>query len=105
FCWRTPHPPRLPLFPYPTLFRSASQLRDFRHRHGLTAEGEEPETDVDLRDEIEAEIEAELGEPEPEEEEGATDEGEGDDAADNGDRKSTRLNSSHDQISYAVFCL
>jgi hypothetical protein len=57
----------------------ASQLRDFRSRHGLTAEGEEPDPDVDLRDEIEAEIEAELGEPEPEEEEGATDEGEGDD--------------------------
>ena len=57
----------------------ASQLRDFRHRHGLTAEGEEPDPDLDLRDEIEAEIEAELGEPEPEEEEGATDEGEGDD--------------------------
>src|SRR3954470_17671552 len=56
---------------------SASQLRDFRQRHGLTAEGEEPVGDVDLRDEIEAEIEAELGEPEPEEEEGATDEGEG----------------------------
>src|SRR2546430_12201918 len=30
--------------------------------------------------------------------------GEGDDAAD-ADRKSTRLNSSHSQISYAVFCL
>jgi hypothetical protein len=59
----------------------ASQLRDFRHRHGLTAEGEEPAADVDLRDEIEAEIEAELGEPEPEEEEeeGATDEGAGED--------------------------
>jgi hypothetical protein len=58
----------------------ASQLRDFRSRHGLTGEGEEPDPDVDLRDEIEAEIEAELGEPEPEEEEeeGATDEGEGD---------------------------
>jgi hypothetical protein len=56
---------------------SASQLRDFRQRHGLTAEDEEPATDVDLRDEIEAEIEAELGEPE--EEEGATDEGERDD--------------------------
>jgi hypothetical protein len=56
----------------------ASELRDFRHRHGLTAEGEEPESDLDLRDEIEAEIEAELGEPEPEEEEGATDEDEGD---------------------------
>jgi hypothetical protein len=62
---------------------SASQLRDFRQRHGLNAEGEEPPADVDLRDEIEAEIEAELGEPEPEEEEGATDEGEGD--ADGGD--------------------
>ena len=56
----------------------ASQLRDFRSRHDLTAEGEEPANDVDLRDEIEAEIEAELDEPEPEEEEGATDEGEGD---------------------------
>jgi hypothetical protein len=58
----------------------ASQLRDFRQRHGLTEEGDEPAADLDLRDEIEAEIEAELGEPdtEPEEEEGATDEGEGD---------------------------
>src|SRR4029077_617508 len=57
---------------------TASQLNDFRQRHGLNAEGEEPSADIDLRDEIEAEIEAELGEPEPEEEEGATDEGEGD---------------------------
>jgi hypothetical protein len=56
----------------------ASQLRDFRSRHGLDAEGEEPANDVDLRDEIEAEIEAELDEPEPEEEEGATDEDDGD---------------------------
>jgi hypothetical protein len=65
----------------------ASQLRDFRSRHDLTAEGEEPDSDVDLRDEIEAEIEAELGEPEPEpeEEEGATDEGEGDDDSDGGE--------------------
>jgi hypothetical protein len=39
---------------------SASQLKDFRRRHGLDAEGEEPASDVDLRDEIEAEIEAEL---------------------------------------------
>jgi hypothetical protein len=67
---------------------SASQLRDFRRRHGLTGEGEEPAADLDLRDEIEAEIEAELSvEPEAEaeeEEEGATDEGEGD--SDEGDR-------------------
>jgi hypothetical protein len=59
-----------------------SQLRDFRNRHGLTGEGDEPDSDVDLRDEIEAEIEAELDEPEAEEEEeeeeeGATDEDEG----------------------------
>src|SRR3954452_8122909 len=60
----------------------ASQLRDFRSRHGLDDEGEEPANDVDLRDEIEAEIEAELDEPEPEEEEGATDEGEGDEDSD-----------------------
>lgn len=46
----------------------ASQLRDFRHRHGLTAEGEEPDSEVDLRDEIEAEIEAAVAE-EPEEDE------------------------------------
>lgn len=52
---------------------SASQLKDFRRRHGLEleGEGEEPETEVDLRDEIEAEIEAELAEPEEAEEEPA----------------------------------
>jgi hypothetical protein len=70
----------------------ASQLRDFRHRHGLTAEGEEPETDLDLRDEIEAEIEAELGEAEAEteEEEGATDEGEGGDEDEDEERGGRR---------------
>jgi hypothetical protein len=68
----------------------ASQLRDFRHRHGLTAEGEEPETDLDLRDEIEAEIEAELGEAEGEEEEGATDEGEDEDEDEDEERGGRR---------------
>jgi hypothetical protein len=61
----------------------AAQLQDFRTRNGLTAEGDEPDSDVDLRDEIEAEIEAELDEPEPEEEEeeeeGLADEADGDD--------------------------
>jgi hypothetical protein len=38
----------------------ASQLRDFRSRHGLDADNEELDSDVDLRDEIEDEIEAEL---------------------------------------------
>ena len=65
---------------------SATELKDFRNRHGLDVEGEEPPAEVDLRDEIEAEIEAELeevgAEPEAEEgeehEEGATDEDAGD---------------------------
>src|SRR3954451_1551645 len=65
----------------------ASPLRDFRSRHGLDAEGEEPASDVALRDEIEAEIEAELEEPEPEEEEGATDEGEGESEEDGGEEQ------------------
>lgn len=59
---------------------STSQLKDFRKRNDLDAEGEEPASDIDLRDEIEAEIEAELAEPEAEEdtaeadEDGSTDE-------------------------------
>src|SRR3954452_16062202 len=63
---------------------SASHLRDFRQRHGLDAEGEEPAAHVDLRDEIEAEIRAEIEAAlEPEEEEDATDEeGDGDGEAD-----------------------
>jgi hypothetical protein len=52
---------------------SASQLKDFRRRHGLELEGEEPDAEVDLRDEIEAEIEAELAEPEPAEAESEED--------------------------------
>jgi hypothetical protein len=70
----------------------ASQLRDFRSRHGLTAEGEEPSNDVDLRDEIEAEIEAELGEPEPEEEEEPSEEGDGesDDDGEGGEERAGR---------------
>ena len=62
---------------------SASQLRDFRRRHGLDAEGEEPASDVDLRDEIEAEIEAELdeaAEPDEEDEEAADEDAEDEDA-------------------------
>ena len=59
---------------------SASQLKDFRRRHGLDAEGEEPASDIDLRDEIEAEIEAELddaGGPEEDEEDADEDDAAG----------------------------
>src|SRR5690349_24237255 len=69
-------PPRSTLFPYTTLFRSPR--RGARaHRQGV-------------RPEVPA------GEAEPLHEQG-------DGRA--GDRKSTRLNSSHVEISYAVFCL
>src|SRR2546422_11231654 len=72
-------PPRSTLFPYTTLFRSLAEL--------------DPETNDDellrrrdaQRDEIVAHLRA--------------------DRHEHGDRKSTRLNSSHGYISYAVFCL
>src|SRR5438034_3865514 len=71
-------PPRSTLFPYTTLFRSVAEgiSRDPGHRGG------------DLH--------------------GAVIVGEGDGAVEadaQQDRKSTRLNSSHTVISYAVFCL
>src|SRR2546428_9537349 len=71
-------PPRSTLFPYTTLFRSRSAL------HALLPLPELPAADGQrLRHQP-----ADRGRPS-----GAA------------DRKSTRLNSSHDQISYAVFCL
>src|SRR2546421_7610560 len=78
-------PPRSTLFPYTTLFRSAVGMERLRkgRRKGIkfdvTAGGKVP---VALKPALCASC------------------GKG-----FGDRKSTRLNSSHDQISYAVFCL
>src|SRR5688572_31379074 len=74
-------PPRSTLFPYTTLFRSEGPGRG-------RADGENPDQ---LRQLVVSLVHAPAG--------GAT-----------GqclvrDRKSTRLNSSHSQISYAVFCL
>src|SRR5256885_3458708 len=73
-------PPRSTLFPYTTLFRSreAEEQRDGPDLHGadLTVPGVEPPH-----------------------------QGGAHEHADNTDRKSTRLNSSHLVISYAVFCL
>src|SRR2546421_6354859 len=70
-------PPRSTLFPYTTLFRScAKELRAARGER--IAQGAAP-----VRHQIER------ARP----------------PHDQQDRKSTRLNSSHDQISYAVFCL
>src|SRR5689334_23712792 len=68
-------PPRSTLFPYTTLFRSVSAARSFAAQHGYP---------LDVRQEFLGLGAANLAVS---------------------DRKSTRLNSSHSSISYAVFCL
>src|SRR5688572_31152196 len=80
-------PQRSTLFPYTTLFRS--ELRDVHlERHAVL----EAEADGDHERVHEAgQRRALLGDV--------------DEDVARGDRKSTRLNSSHSQISYAVFCL
>src|SRR2546430_9163185 len=73
-------PPRSTLFPYTTLFRSSVPIRDARPSsvvtHSLTVHGGSCRTCCPCPHSNRAT-----------------------------DRKSTRLNSSHSQISYAVFCL
>src|SRR2546421_4954051 len=81
-------PPRSTLFPYTTLFRSHGARRQRVHpgRGGETAIlGDHRRLGV-------------LGDHQPRVDAGVLGE-------EGRDRKSTRLNSSHDQISYAVFCL
>src|SRR3712207_7168658 len=76
-------PPRSTLFPYTTLFRSGSR-QTVQHRH------------LDVEDH---QVGAQFGRPV----DGLLAVADlGDDGV---DRKSTRLNSSHANISYAVFCL
>src|SRR2546427_8503725 len=79
-------PPRSTLFPYTTLFRSAVRdpCRENLQDHGPGHEGRRPRHRPER-----------LGRrPHP-----------GRRGLAGRDRKSTRLNSSHSQISYAVFCL
>src|SRR2546430_8954562 len=92
-------PPRSTLFPYTTLFRSVSG------KSGSDA-ADQPE--------VSRQVVAEVGLVEVRQERGLLIEtrrqaaGEWTDEVDRAarvDRKSTRLNSSHSQISYAVFCL
>src|SRR5256886_13721229 len=80
-------PPRSTLFPYTTLFRSRRE-GDPKHRHE-EAKGERGRGPMSGGFRCELEEAEEVCDP-PDEDE---------------DRKSTRLNSSHSQISYAVFCL
>src|SRR5258707_11049421 len=79
-------PPRSTLFPYTTLFRSAFQDR------GAEVDPRRAAIDGDLDHPAVVGLLEVVGVPEGEE-------------ASQGDRKSTRLNSSHANISYAVFCL
>src|SRR5258708_24984556 len=77
-------PPRSTLFPYTTLFRSAFG-QDAARRH---AAGDFTQLHLHI-------LVARRGEPQAR----------AADLARGADRKSTRLNSSHQIISYAVFCL
>src|SRR5690348_17783920 len=87
----TPRPPRSPLFPYTTLFRSICRLLARGAQRGPAAEQQQ-------RAQILV-VEGQLQAREPVEQRA------GAGARALVDRKSTRLNSSHPSISYAVFCL
>src|SRR3989442_3543153 len=76
-------PPRSTLFPYTTLFRSPERLPEIRDQPGPARAQHR-------------------GRPHPPREEDTSQEGHSQGGQ---DRKSTRLNSSHVRISYAVFCL
>src|SRR2546430_6664506 len=85
-------PPRSTLFPYTTLFRSPARGRTTSGFSGSGREGQGR-----LRAQLLATEGACLPGDRSEQEENR--------ARGGADRKSTRLNSSHSQISYAVFCL
>src|SRR2546430_9604589 len=81
-------PPRSTLFPYTTLFRSEPCEKDRDERIDVEEVREDDQR-------VAAEPDVSL----------LTDRHEAAVAREEIDRKSTRLNSSHSQISYAVFCL
>src|SRR3712207_8443008 len=84
------HPPRSTLFPYTTLFRALEE-----------SGGQVGRADADHLLVTAHLLAGALGEGRR----GGDGVREGDDCDRQGDRKSTRLNSSHANISYAVFCL
>src|SRR5207245_7425198 len=87
-------PPRSTLFPYTTLFRSQGLRGDFTAALSLrngstTADFSRPERELGRLPSPSLAVQGYSRGPETR----------------TGDRKSTRLNSSHGSISYAVFCL
>src|SRR3712207_7606346 len=83
-------PPRSPPFPYPTLSRSKVYLGDEQGFYHIFAQGKEKK--------VVAKVEMDEGTKAPPVVVGGV-------LYVLTDRKSTRLNSSHANISYAVFCL
>src|SRR5687768_17983019 len=82
-------PPRSTLFPYTTLFRS--RCRDIAEARGRVADDRQERVEEERRDRRRrADTPHQRDEKSQQRER---------------DRKSTRLNSSHGYISYAVFCL
>src|SRR2546430_5958901 len=98
-------PPRSTLFPYPTLFRSGRPLEEVTDPFVLEVHRPVQPEDAPpglpaLPFYVSHEHDQVLGQVVR-----AAAEGRSGIAVLVGDRKSTRLNSSHSQISYAVFCL
>src|SRR3712207_7197576 len=88
-------PPRSTLFPYTTLFRSADPVR-----HEAGAERHAAGRPVQA-----APVAGALVEDQPQPADLHVQDPHGPPLSERQDRKSTRLNSSHANISYAVFCL
>src|SRR2546430_12807134 len=86
-------PPRSTLFPYTTLFRSVAPEREYRVRRPLV---DIEALDLQAVQQVSGVLVREVGELRL---------GAALRYVPIQDRKSTRLNSSHSQISYAVFCL
>src|SRR3712207_8752934 len=84
-------PPRSTLFPYTTLFRSRQVLRALIEDLLQLLAKVLAHICADVADNLLADVVAGVGEKEH--------------VGQDQDRKSTRLNSSHANISYAVFCL
>src|SRR5688572_3302025 len=97
-------PPRATLFPYTTLFRSGAAVTPDRERPTEAAAVHEQVLDNGLRVLIQEVHTAPLASVWCWYRVGSRDETSGLTGVSQ-DRKSTRLNSSHSQISYAVFCL
>src|SRR5260221_3993257 len=91
-------PPRSTLFPYTTLFRSGGEGADGRALYGAQRRIEFRDTRNSVLDIVD--FDAEMIEPT-----GAPVAARNHVHSDIADRKSTRLNSSHTVISYAVVCL